>query len=68
MNRFISFYLIILTIILIFSLCFFIPVFSEYGLVATYNPNTSNLSLDISNSGLVWPTPRFYYNYFWFRL
>lgn len=51
--------LTIFTIVLTFSLCLFIPIFAQYGTIDTYNPSTSNLSLNlnISNVNLLWPTP-----------
>ena len=52
------------TLILIFSLCVFIPTLSEYGYVSTYAPNDFNSDINISSSSFLWPTPRLYnYNF-----
>ncbi len=59
MNRFISIFFITIFIVFIFSLCFFIPMFSQYGLVQSYNLNTNDAGFSISSSSLLWPTPRF---------
>ena len=64
MNRFISSFFIAVFIVFVFSLCFFIPAFSNYGLISSYNPEDSNYLLNIFDSSLLWPTPRIYYNYF----
>lgn len=58
--KFNSFYslVIVSTITLIFSLCFFIPIFSTSGYISTYvlDSNQSKY-LSISNSDIVWPVP-----------
>lgn len=53
-------------LILIFSLCIFIPTLSEYGYVSSYFPTNNNLDINISSSGFVWPTPRLYNYHFLF--
>jgi len=55
-----SFSIIFLSIIifLIFSLCIFTPVFSEYGYISTYILEEFNNNFEISSSGFAWPTPR----------
>ena len=68
MNRFISIYFSVLAFTFIFSLCLFIPAFSNYGSIVAFNPSNSNFYLDILDSNLIWPTPRFYHYYFWFWL
>lgn len=58
--KFNSFYSlpIIFLIILIFCLCFFIPIFSSSGYVISYVPNSNQSNyLYISTSNLVWPVP-----------
>lgn len=52
-----SYILSIITIVLIFSLCIFIPCLSEYGNISTYTPRNTYSSIDISYSSFVWPTP-----------
>ena len=47
-----------ITIFLIFSLCIFTPVLSEYGYISTYIPDDFNNNFEISSSGFAWPTPR----------
>ncbi len=70
MKSFYSFgpFVIIYSLILIFSLCFFIPIFAQYGFISTYSPN-STLYFDISNSYLSWLTPGFNHitSYFGYR-
>ena len=53
-----SFYsiFVIFTLILIFSLCLFIPIFSSAGYISTYIPN-SNKSQYLSTSNFAWPVP-----------
>lgn len=56
--KFNSFYFsIIIFVILIFSLCLFVPAFSQYGYISSYNFNNNSSVLEISNSNFVWPTP-----------
>ena len=57
--KFSSFSLPIVTFafVLIFSLCFFIPVLSEYGYVSSYSQSNYTNSIDIASSDLIWPTP-----------
>lgn len=58
--RFNSFYslLIISMITLIFSLCFFIPIFNTSGYISTYVSDSDQLKyLSISISNFVWPVP-----------
>lgn len=57
--RFNSFsYLILLyTFILIFSLCIFIPIFSNNGYIAPSNITSTLPSLELSSSKFSWPTP-----------
>ena len=57
MNRFVSIYFIALAIIITFCFCFFIPVFSEHNSISIFTPNISNISLNLSSSSLIWPTP-----------
>ena len=47
-----------ITIFLIFSLCIFTPILSEYGYISTYILGEFNNNFEISTSGFVWPTPR----------
>lgn len=48
--------IILITFVLIFSLCLFIPVLSQYGYIASYSPNSSNtVTIDFDNC--TWPTP-----------
>ena len=51
--------LFVIFIVLIFSLCIFIPSLSDYGYISTYNLSNSscNNSIDISSSSFIWPTP-----------
>ena len=59
-----SFYFlyIFFIITLIFSLCFFIPIFSKYGYASIYYPNLDSKNYSfISSMDFVWPTPRIYY-------
>lgn len=53
-----SFYFsIIIFVVFIFSLCFFIPVLSQYGYVSSYIPNNYTNTFDINFSEFMWPTP-----------
>lgn len=48
--------IILITFVLIFCLCLFIPVLSQYGYIASYSPNSSNtITIDFANC--TWPTP-----------
>ena len=58
MNRFISVYFAVLAIVFIFSLCFFIPAFSNQGIISTYTINSNPYAFNLSGN-FVWPTPRF---------
>ena len=49
--------IIIFTFILIFSLCFFIPIFSQYGYISPLRINSNSSYLEISTSNFAWPTP-----------
>ena len=49
--------IIIFTFILIFSLCFFIPIFSQYGYISPLQINSNSSCLKISTSNFAWPTP-----------
>lgn len=56
-NFFCSLYIIFI-VVLIFSLCFFVPIFSKTGYVSTYYPNfNSEDYLTIFSSNFAWPTP-----------
>ena len=52
-----SFLIITFTFILIFSLCFFIPVFSQYGYISPMQINSNSYYIKISTSNFAWPTP-----------
>lgn len=52
-----SFLVTIFTVILIFSLCFFIPAFSEFGYVSSYSPNSNLPYIEISSTDFAWPSP-----------
>ena len=56
LNSFSSLF-IIFTFILIFSLCVFIPVFSQYGYISPLQINSNPSYLEISSSNFAWPTP-----------
>ena len=58
MNRFISIYFAVLAMVFIFALCIFIPIFSNQGIISTYNINSNSYSFNLS-SNFSWPTPRF---------
>lgn len=49
--------IIIYTLILIFSLCIFIPIFSNYGYISPYTMSSNINYFEISNSEFMWPTP-----------
>lgn len=51
----------ILTLFLIFSLCLFIPLFSNDGNISVYSSSNYYIGLDISDSNFIWPTPGFNY-------
>ena len=57
MNRFISIYFAVLAIVFIFGLCFFIPVFSNQGIILPYTINLDSYAFSLSGN-FVWPTPR----------
>lgn len=60
MKSFYSFglYFFLFTIILVLSLCFFIPTFSQFGITASYSPVLDNNSyFSLGDSSLLWPTP-----------
>lgn len=56
MNHSFSYFILIFTLTLIFSLCFFIPVFINYGYIEPSSLSVSS-SIIISNSSFTWPTP-----------
>ncbi len=47
----------IFTIILVFSLCFFIPLLAQYGYVSSYIPNNYTITTNINSSEFIWPSP-----------
>ena len=49
--------LFLYTLILIFSLCIFIPVFLDSGYITTFDIASSLPSFELSNSKFTWPTP-----------
>lgn len=51
----------VFTLVFIFSLCIFIPIFSQNGEVSVYTSPNYYTGLDISDSNFVWPTPGFNY-------
>ena len=55
--NFFSLPIILITFVLIFSLCVFTPFFSKYGYVATYSTGKYTNFVDIASSELTWPTP-----------
>ena len=57
--KFNSFYfLVIVALVLIFSLCFFVPIFSSSGYISTYVPNSSQSPrLSLSTNNFAWPVP-----------
>ena len=58
--KFYSFYslIIVFSLVLIFSLCFFIPIFNTSGFVLAYTPNSNQQQyLSISTSNFTWPVP-----------
>ena len=58
--KFYSFYslIIVFCLVLIFSLCFFIPIFNTSGFVLAYTPNSNQQQyLSISTSNFTWPVP-----------
>ena len=59
MNFFYSFgfYILFFTIFLILALCFFIPIFLNYGMLISYIPNFDLKYYNIENSQILWPTP-----------
>ena len=59
MFRSFYFFISIFTIFLIFSLCFFIPIFSDTYSVSIYSLNFNTSFFTIDNSSLAWPTPGF---------
>lgn len=58
--KFYSFYslIIVFALVLIFSLCFFIPIFNTSGFILAYTPNSNQQQyLSISTSNFTWPVP-----------
>lgn len=53
--------ILIFTLFLIFSLCLFIPLFSNDGNISVYSSSNHYIGLDISDSNFIWPTPGFNY-------
>lgn len=49
--------LILYTLILIFSLCIFIPVFSNYGYITVSDIISQTPTFELSSSKFAWPTP-----------
>lgn len=52
-----SYIILIYFFILIFSLCIFIPTFSNHGYVVPSNITSYGSSFEVSNGKFVWPTP-----------
>lgn len=52
-----SYIILLYTFILIFSLCIFIPIFSDYGYISASNINSHLPSFELSSSKFAWPTP-----------
>ena len=49
--------ILIYTLILIFSLCVFIPVFLDYGYISPSTITSIPPSFELSSSKFTWPTP-----------
>ena len=56
----------IVSIVVIFFLCIFIPAFSSSNFKLDFNvvnPSPVLNNYEITGSGFIWPTPRIHYNY-----
>ena len=54
--NFFSSIIILYTLILIFSLCIFIPVFSNYGYIAVPDISSQSPTFELSSCKFAWPT------------
>ena len=55
--NFFSSIIILYTLILIFNLCIFIPVFSNYGYITPSDISSQLPTFELSSSKFAWPTP-----------